>query len=373
MTTSPFIPPTHLRDYAKSRGWVMLPEAIADRRYVLSHPHFAPRQLVFPMDTLAPDYAEAIARVVDTLATLEQRPLQNLWDDLASVGDDFLSFRVLESSILSLGLASDLVTGVQQLLLTGACSVLKPQPHHPRLSRTEAQQLLDATQFRHTRPGSFVFNVSCPVHALDVQAPLLADEEPAPFVRRTTHLLYRALSQLVGAIESDTVERLVETASQGSTIISSNLCEALTRLTDDTHKNSIEIGFRWAAALPPQKWEPMTKVRIQRDYFSRIEEVQRALRVQAPAQGVFPATVERLNGEMGPDNRRAGEVILSLFTPEGTTVMARAQLTAERYAHADKAHMTAGAFVRVAGYLHPGRQPRTLVVESFEPMNPAQP
>ncbi len=54
------IAPTDLRDYAKAKGWGLLKEAAKDRLYVLTNPSFDRRQLVFPMDTTAPDYTEAL-------------------------------------------------------------------------------------------------------------------------------------------------------------------------------------------------------------------------------------------------------------------------------------------------------------------------
>lgn len=362
------IPPTDLRDYAKDQGWVLLKEAAKDRLYVMTNPRFADRQLVFPMDTSAPDYTEAVMLVVEKLAAMEGRAPQAVFDSLLEVGDDGVSFRITtprsDECALPLNFASSMVMGAQQLLLASACTVLRPQAHHPRLSRTEAQQFLDTAKFRHTRPGSFILNVSCPVQAMDVQSPLLPDEEAdAPFVRRTTMVLHRSLRSLVTAIETDSLDELVEASRKGEgLVVSSNLCEALTRFEDESLNNSVEIGIKWAAAIPRPKDEPrMSVVRIQHDYFPRIEEVRRELRAKEQhVEDVFPATVERLDGEMGPDGRRAGEVILSLLTSDGELVRARAILTADQYEQAYKAHMTEGAFVKVAGKLHPGRQPRQL-------------
>lgn len=377
MNLETLIPPTDLRDYAKDQGWVLLKEAAKDRLYVMTNPRFERRQLSFPMDTSAPDYTEAVMLVVDKLAAMEGRTPQAVFDSVIEVGDDGLSFRVTtprpDEWALPLSFASSMVTGAQQLLLASACTVLKPQAHHPRLSRTEAQQFLETTKFRHTRPGSFILNVSCPVQAIDVQSPLLPDEEEnAPFVRRTTMVLRRSLRELVTAIETDSLDELVEASKKGKgLLVSSNLCEALTRFEDESLKNSVEIGIRWAAAIPRPKDEPrVSVVRVQHDYFPRIEEVRRELRSKEPhLEDVFPATVERLDGEMGPDGRRAGEVILSLFTSDSELVRARANLNADQYAQADKAHMTEGAFVKVAGKLHPGRQPRQLSdIKSFELM-----
>jgi len=377
MNLETLIPPTDLRDYAKNQGWILLKEAAKDRLYVMANPHFERRQLVFPMDTTAPDYSEAVMLVVGKLAAMEGRSVEAVIKNLLEVGDDAIAFRVTtprqDERSLPLAFAGSMVAGVQQLLLASACTVLKPQAHHPRLSRTEAQQFLETAKFRHTQPGSFVLNVSCPVQGLDVQAPLLPEEADAPFVRRTTATLRRALGELVTAIETDSLDAFVEdTKKDVNPIVSSNLCEALTRFEDASLKNSVEIGITWAAAIPkPANEGRVSIIRIQHDYFSRIEEVRRELRSKEQHfDDVFPATVERLDGEMGPDGKRAGEVILRLLTADGDDlVRARANLTAEQYEKADRAHMKDGAFVKVSGRLHPGRQPRQLSdIRAFELM-----
>jgi hypothetical protein len=355
----------------------LLKEAAKDRLYVMTNPSFDRRQLVFPMDTTAPDYSEAVMLVVGKLAAMEGRSAQAVIKNLLEVGDDAIAFRVTtprpDERSLPLAFAGSMVTGAQQLLLASACTVLKPQAHHPRLSRTEAQQFLETAKFRHTQPGSFVLNVSCPVQGLDVQAPLLPDEADAPFVRRTTATLRKALGELVTAIETDSLDTFVEATKNGANpIVSSNLCEALTRFEDSSLKNSVEIGITWAAAIPkPANEGRISIIRIQHDYFPRIEEVRRELRSKEQhLEDVFPATVERLDGEMGDNGKRSGEVILRLLTPDGDElVRARANLTTDQYELADKAHMTDGAFVKVAGKLHPGRQPRQLSnIKSFELM-----
>ncbi|TAJ78855.1 MAG: hypothetical protein EPO42_07145 [Gallionellaceae bacterium] len=367
MNFETLIAPTDLRDYAKSRGWTLLKEAAKDRLYVMNHPRFERRQLVFPMDTTAPDYAEAIALMIEKIAVMEQRTPEAVIKSLMEVSDDAVAFRVTsprpEDRYLPLSFAGAMVAGAQQLLLASACTVLKPKTHHPRLSRTEAQQFLETARFRHTQPGSFVLNVSCPVHAMDVQAPLLPDESEAPFVRRTTLALQRSLRELVSAIETDSLDGLVATLKQSETpLISSNFCEALTRLEDDSLKNSVDIGITWAASIPRPNAEPASSVvRVQHDYFSRIEEVRRELRsTEKHMEATFIGTVERLDGEMGEDGHRSGEVILSLLLPEGEQVRARTTLDAEQYGKADQAHMTDGIYVKVAGKLLPGRQPRQL-------------
>jgi hypothetical protein len=182
-------------------------------------------------------------------------------------------------------------------------------------------------------------------------------------VRRATFALHRSLVSLVSAIETDSLDALTQTAKKSAApSISSNFCEALTRFEDESLRNSLGIGITWAASLPvPAGETPVSCVRVQNDYFSRIEEVRRELR--SPAKQIddtFIGTVERLDGEMGPDGRRSGDVILSLLLPEGNQARVRTNLNADEYAKAYRAHMSDGTYVKVTGLLHPGRQPRQL-------------
>jgi hypothetical protein len=367
MNIETLIAPTDLRNYAKAHGWTLLIEAAKDRLYVMNHPRFERRQLVFPMDTTAPDFAESIARTVDKLADMEKRTPDAVLNSVMEVGDDSIAFRVTsprpEERYLPLAFAGAMVAGAQQMLLASACTVLKPKAHHPRLSRSEAQQFLETVRFRHTQTGSFILNVSCPVHAMEVQAPMLQGELEAPFVRRTTLAMQRALRELVTAIETDSLDTLITAIkTNDAPLISSNFCEALTRFEEASLKNSVDIGITWAASIPRPLHEPaVSTVRVQHDYFSRIEEVRRELRsTEKHLEDTFIGTVERLDGEMGDDGRRSGEVILSLLLPEGETVKARTNLSADQYFSADQAHMADSSYVKVTGKLHPGRQPRQL-------------
>jgi hypothetical protein len=153
---------------------------------------------------------------------------------------------------------------------------------------------------------------------MDVQAPLLPDELEAPFVRRAILTLQRSLRELVSAIETDSLNELVDSTKKSETpLISSNFCEALTRFEDESLKNSVDVGITWAASIPrPANEAASSVVHVQQDYFSRIEEVRRELRSdEKNMDDTFIGTVEQLDGDMGEDGHRSGEVILSLLLP----------------------------------------------------------
>lgn len=356
----------NLRDYAKSRGWTQDEAAVADRLYILNHPEHSSRQLVFPIDDTAPDSAEAVLLAAEKIAALERRNLADVLQDAEEIKDDTIRFRIdgegVSTEAIPLVFATSAMSGAQQLLLSAASTLLKPQPHHPRLGRSEALQLLNAANFRQTDRGSFVLKVSCRVTAMNVETPLFPEDLALPFVRRTTLLVNKALTALVQAIEADTIEKLVtETISSKEPLLSSNFCEALTKFYDDGLKNSLEVATSWSpkAPLPKRASPPVPAIRLQPDYFSRIEEIRVALKVNSTIlEGTFIGTVEELEGDVGDDGRRYGHVTLFLLLHQTDQVVgARVFLNADQYAVAHAAHIAEDAYVSISGKLQSRRQP----------------
>ena len=94
MNADHLIPPLDLRGFLQAHGWALRPEGLADRLYVLQNPGFPRRQLVFPMDTIVPDYAEAVDRVIEKLSEMTNERAQTLRNRIQTVRDDTLRLRV---------------------------------------------------------------------------------------------------------------------------------------------------------------------------------------------------------------------------------------------------------------------------------------
>src|SRR2546430_425743 len=115
--------PTNVRDYARSRGWTLVRDALRERLYVFSNPQYGLRQLVFPMDSTAPDYQESIFSVAEKLAYLEGESLEKIMGRLSEVRDDTLRLRITTPQGLDsipLSFAADAVIAAQRLVLAGA-------------------------------------------------------------------------------------------------------------------------------------------------------------------------------------------------------------------------------------------------------------
>lgn len=365
------IKPSDIRDYMKSLGWILNDDGVPDRLYVMTHADIPRRQLVFPIDTNAMDYLESVYRIIGKLSDIYNKDISIIRSDIIGARDEVIRLSVEidggRNEYLPISYISSAISGSQSMLSSSACTVLNPQPHHQRLSRAEAIQLIEHTNFGHTERGSFVLKISCPVNALDVKSPLLPlDDKHYPFVRRAMLTLSRGVRQIVNAIEMDDAVGLINSVKDGrSPFVSANLCESLTKFYDDGRNKSLKISFTLSPFVPIPQHEDLRPVRIQSEYFDRIEEIRSELRsIEGSREDTFVGTVERLDGDLGDDGRRAGDVILALLMREGESVRVRTTLSADDYATADRAHMSGGAYVRVTGTLHPGRQPRLLTSAS---------
>ena len=113
-----------------------------------NHPHAQWDQLIVPMEESFDDYAKRLRDVVEELAAFESRPVIEVLNDLINVDADTLRYRVAspETGRGSIPLIEgiQLLEGAKRTILAAACSVLSPVAYHPRMSRTEAQQLLGA-------------------------------------------------------------------------------------------------------------------------------------------------------------------------------------------------------------------------------------
>jgi len=344
-----------VRSYARATGWERAqggPGHIA----VFRHPDSQLDQVIVPLDSSAPDYARRIAEAVATLSAWEKRSAQEVLNDLLQTDSDVLRFRIasLEATRGTLPLEEviDLLAGSKRALLAAACSVLIPRRHHPRLSRGEAEQLLEACRFGQTERGSFAVAISCPIAAVD--APL-STQDSVPFVRETTQLLMSSAERILNAILRDDEESIFDPKSAGPTI-SSNFCQALLQMQPPQEQSSLTISCTWASALPPAvSGNTPPFVTFRKEHFPVIERIGKRLQPAGePEHDLFVGYVDALNGFMGDAGEMQGEVTL-LVLYEGETVRAKVDLGPQDYRMANEAHMTGGA-VSVRGSLHLGRR-----------------
>lgn len=365
--------PLAVRQYAESRGWIRV-EGSRRRIWLLRHPVERLRQLQIPMDVDQLGFTDGMLDVVRRLGEVEQRPLAAVLADLQWPDADVLRVRVAspdaEGGQLSLAADVMLREGARRALLASACSVVNPVAYHPRLSRSEADAMLAACRAGQTELGSYVVKIICPLHAVEES---LDPSHPMPFTRRVTTHLMHVTSALVTSIEHSSVDAYIDEHAKRPEL-SANLCEALVRMQPET--GQLELATTWAAdpRVPaPAEARVPSRVSIKAEYFAEIDRAAQLLRPASKGVGEerFVGTVETLDGTVGPDGRRSGEVYFSLLLPEGEPMRVRAVLDPEQYEEAVRAHERGNAYVELVGVLNRGtRIGKVDPLRRLKPWNP---
>jgi hypothetical protein len=379
------------REYAKASGWQRVSN-VNGKLAVYARPTSDLDQLLIPLDSGLVDYERLMADVVVNLAEDEGRPAPEVLNDLLMPPSDVLRFRLDEpdsgSGIVPLVQGIDLLEGARKAILASACSVVQPQPFHPRLSRGDAEQLLQACRLGQTERGSFTAVISCPLDAVGhelirpqpmplFEGQLGTDENegppatlPEPFTRKATGLLMRTVAGIVKAVDGDTVDRLLEPEGDQPGL-SANLCNALMMMQPSGERSRLTIRATWARTLPPPPSAGLPSiVQLRRDYFPVIEKLAVALRpAQEPRPAYFIALVDELSGNPDEHNRVSGDVQLQVLNAEEGSFKARVNLNADDYHIAWEAHGVAG-YVSLNGVLKlGGRVHRIENVSSFKRLN----
>ncbi len=348
------ITPQQVRSYALAKGWQRV-AGVNGEIALFNHPQGQFDQLIVPMDESLDDYAKRLRDVVENLADFESRPSAEVLNDLMTPESDTLRYRVASMATgrgsIPLVDGIRLLDGAKRSILAAACSVVNPVAHHPRMSRTEAQQLLGACHLGQTERESYSVSVSCPLRAVEQDQVLLPGN--APFTRRAVALLMRSVSRLVSAIESDAVPAVFE-AVPAEPALSANLCDALLQMQPQDEGSHLDIKASWATTLPPEAPIPGV-VRIKYEYFPIIEDVFKTLQSEKePEASLFVGYVDTLNGQPGDDGRMQGDATISILHEEEPR-KAHVELSPGDYQIAIQAHSVAGA-VKFKGILHLGRR-----------------
>jgi hypothetical protein len=363
------VTPIEIRDYASSYGWTLVKDAIKEGLFVLNSPNNDFKQLLFPIDPSSSDFNNLAELSISKISEYTQKSLFRTIEDIREIYDDVISLRYYSDTknvnSLSFHEALESIEATKQMILAAGSSVVNPVLYHKRLARVEAVDLLKSTRFRHTEEGSFILKVSCPITLENAPTPnLFGDEDVVkPISRRAFELINQGAYRILSSIEEDSFEELLaEQKGTEKPYISYNLCDSISNLFDDERELPFELGFTWSRAYInklPSSTLP-TSIKFPYSFKSKVEELKNYFRPELrETADTFFGTVESLNGNVGDDGKRSGEVLLSLII-ESEMVNARVNLNSSQYEVAYIAHgVEGGGFIKVKGVLQPGKRIRT--------------
>ena len=241
-----------LRTYLKSRGWVDEGEW-GKRATIYSTEHEGKRwEYLCPLRDTVVDYAECMAEAVEILAKVEERSELDVFHDLAGAGADVIRLRSLNGvarEALSLGQSVEMLSDAYDMLASAARAVEKPKAtFRGKVSANVADYLNDVQPLPSYHEG-YALTLHSPVPAGIGTQTDFGDAFTAPFPRRATSQLARALGHTTHAIAKAVVENTLEPFRQGvGKGVSANLCDAVAELA--INGRGIAIGLFWADVRP---------------------------------------------------------------------------------------------------------------------------
>ncbi|MDD2285992.1 MAG: hypothetical protein PHQ11_11425 [Paludibacter sp.] len=357
-----------IRDYAISQGWALVKEALKDGLFVLNSPTNDFTQLIFPKDDSISEYQEMAMVSIRRLTEFYKLPLNKVVEDIREVNDDVIALRYFSDSktvnSISFQEALDSIDATKQVLLSAASTVVNPVTFHPKLNRTEAQDLIKKARFRHTEEGSFILKVSIPFELTHAPIPSLFGETiETPFSRKAIEVVSKSSIILLDTIDSDSITDLYKIQSADEhPLISYNFCDAVSKLFDEERELPFQLIFNWSKASLMKLPAPALPQRITFPFShkNKIEEIREYFTPKRnDLQDDFIATVETLDGSIGEDGKRSGPVVLSILY-ENEIIKARVNLNSDAYAVAVEAHKKGGSYVEINGLLKRNKRSNTI-------------
>jgi hypothetical protein len=350
--------PKDIIAYVTQHGWKLENKLIDSSLNLYNNSNYENRQLQIPTKTEFDDYPELLTRLAEKLSIIEKRPFEQIVNDWRSANSDIIRLRLKTKDDYKISFSKALQTmeSTKKAIIASACSLLSPQKHHAKLRRSEANELMDACKMEQTEKGSFIIKVSCPIYAVD-DVSIAGSSKENPFVRRVMSGFIKSLKDIKELASNDSDENDIPES------LSSNFCSAIRNIILE---DEVEFSAFWALNLEQTDKSILKPITLKPDLIPQIERLEARLRpVPLSKNQVIFGTVENLDGQMGEDNKRFGDVTVK-FIHEDEILYARVSLDSNQYELADKAHMS-GKTITLTGLLKRGiRSNRIENVERFD-------
>ncbi len=305
MNASPLLPkdvllalrPDDISLYLTGRGWVSKPYGSARQALQFRTSSMRGVDLLVPLTRDLGDYAQRMADLIVALATIEQRPVWEILNDLSAPSGDVFRLKIA-GSVTSQGSfpldhAIKLFQGGRQLLWSSAFGLLRPEALHHHRKIKKVEDFLETCRLGQTERGSFVATIFAPVPP-EIQ-PALANLDAGqfqleqPFPRQVTTRVMSSLGLVASSIQAGKPEQLLDAIPRG---VSANLCDALVMMKPPGDESRLDVDVTWSRNRPHLPADVPRSVSFPQEAFTVIEEVGRQLCQRLTAK------IERFTGKI---------------------------------------------------------------------------
>jgi len=155
-----------LQSYLRITGWqrqASNDESISIYRLKVRDDNY---EIIVPLTRDFVDYDRGIFDVVQTLAHIENKEVEQTLADIILPFSDVVRFRIVnrdtETGTITFDDGFNLLENARMALYTSACDIIQPAHYHKRLSFNKAAEFIKNCRLGQTERGSFIASVICP-------------------------------------------------------------------------------------------------------------------------------------------------------------------------------------------------------------------
>lgn len=279
--------------YLTFRGWTMASSEPGFRSILRTVRHGSEWEVVVPLDESLDDYPQAIRRIVQKVAEVEQVSELDVLRGIQSIGSDVIRVRAAHSSYadgtIPLDSGTALFEASKGMLVAAALATDEPRAAYRGSRPNKVEEFLRGARLGQTEHGSYVVTMRTriPPTLFSAEQPSLgADLDPptpdTPFERQVTETLARALKatkDAIGLAAATHSSQPFEDAVKSG--VSANLLDSIVALTEHTGAVETDVELGWSPTRQPAPDLP-TKVRFLHSESGTLKEASKILREREP-------------------------------------------------------------------------------------------
>ena len=342
--------------YLEQTAWKNIPFKRNDVKVYQFEKNDFFKQVMVPLDKSFIDYKNVMYDVVQSVANVENRSVEQVMLYLLNPNTDILKIRLdkkeVESGNILFDDAIKLFDNAKKLLAATALDIINPKKIHYGRVDDSVQKFLNQCRFGQTEIGSYVVSVVCPFAELSEegykQLSIFSDEERCAYslTRRVTNKLMDNVAFVKRHIDEGCIDKLLE----DDVDISSNFLEALNGLNLQSEKTLVEFTTDWAPAVKTNR-SHNNHVVVTNDYYEPIASIIDKIKEETNGRTEIIGRIKQLSAAPVVD-KRVGGMITVVFVDENNKARSvTVRLEKEDYENAVEAHQH-GKAVKIVGDLN---------------------
>jgi hypothetical protein len=329
-------------------------------------------QIDLPISRDLRDYNVAMYRTVETIATANNKNMEQIILELLNPMSDVLKFRINEPEIENGSIfvedAIKLYENVKKLITATAMDVLQPKKIHLGRPDSNTTTFINSCRFGQTEIGSYVVSVACPIANIInnkyEQLTLFDDEDKGAYslTRKIINRLISSVNVVKESIDKGNLESAIYNNSNSEYVVSANFLDALSEINIYRNKSVLNISAQYAPTIRKNMLDS-TSVTVNSDYYKPINALVRKIKIGQENEKTYVGRISRLNAIPDAEKRVGGLITIIFIDESGKRATASVNLKKEDYDSAIEAHRE-GKNVQIIGILS-GSQTKKIEYTSF--------